>query len=289
MTISIRKAGIGSSIRLGETAFLVQKNEHKSPLDVELQMAKHVLDKVLPKKSNVDSLVVVGSLPRVHRNILGASLANICQADFSAVSEFSGGCTSIFDALHHIFCCSTLDETHALVAADSFLSSYGAYSGGIKWSDGAAAILFSPLGAVHLTLRSYATSHHSEFIKMAHDADSEIEIPFTPHHLNMFPETDEKVISDILKASLDSAGISMHDIKCIVTLNRSSQALRRLEKAANERIRIIESRTEYSHSGGSDILINLSLALDAIRHGFLCLLGFGLGYSWRIMILEVNS
>lgn len=289
MTINIRRGGLGRSIRIGHPVFSIQKKPNKPPLDVEVQLANDVLSRVLPRETNIDSLLLVGSLPRAHKSLFGASLAHSSGAKFGAISEFSGGCTSIVDALHYIFCCTTPDESHALVVADSFLSSYEASSGGMEWADGAAAVFVSPDGAIQLKLKAYASSLRSEFIAMAHEVGGELAIPFSPRHLSNFSSADEETIRDLLQASLDVAGLTMSDLSCVITPNRSSEALHRIERVFKEQVRIFESRRKYSHSGGSDILINLSLAIDAMRQGIFCLLGFGLGYSWRIMIMEVTS
>lgn len=289
MAIIIRKVGIGRSIRVSQPVFSIQKEPKKPPLNVELQLAHDVLSRVLPHESNTDSLIIAGSLPRVHKNLFGASLAHSSGATFGSISEFSGGCTSIIDALYYIFCSTAPDESHALVVADSFLSSYEALSGGMEWADGAAALFVSPNGALQLKLKAYASSLRSEFIDMAHDVDGELAIPFSPRYLSNFASVDEETIRDLLQTSLDFTGLTISDLSCVITPNRSSEALHRIERVFKGQVKIFESRDKYSHCGGADILINLSLAFDEIHQGIFCLLGFGLGYSWRIMILEVAS
>lgn len=289
MAINIRRGGIGRSILVGQPVFSIQKKLNKPPLDVEVQLANDVLNKVLPPKSTIDSLLVAGSLPRAHKNLFGASLARLSGATFGGITEFSGGCTSVVDAMHYLFCSAASDEYHALVVADSFFSSYGASSGGMEWADGAAGLFASPNGSLRLKLKAYASSFRPEFIEMAHDVGGELKIPFSPRYLSSFASADEETIHDLLQVSLDFAGLTLSDLSCVIASNRSTEALHRVERACKGQVRIFESRSKYSHSGGSDTLINLSLALDAMRQGIFCLLSFGLGYSWRIMILEVTS
>lgn len=285
--VSIRKGGVGRLIKIGHPEFVVQKGCGDSPLDVELMMANSVLSRVLPQSSVVESLILVGSLPRVHRSILGASVASSCGASFGAVVEFAGGCVSILDALHYVFCCTTPDESHALVVVDSFASSYRASSGGMEWSDGAAGLLVSPTGAIKLKLVAYASSHSVEYLDMAHAYGAELDVPLVPHAVENFSVADVSMIKGLLHAVLGFSGLSINDLSCVILPNRSGGALNRVESVLGGSVRFFESRDVHSHCGGSDLLINLSEALDTFRQGFLCLMGFGLGYSWRVMILEV--
>lgn len=287
MVVSLRKGGVGNLIRIAHPEFHVQKKHGDSPLGVELMMANSVLNRVLPKSSVVDSLVLVGSLPRVHRNMLGASLASSCGSSFGAVLEFAGGCASILDALHYIFCCTTPDESHALVVVDSFASSYQASSGGMDWSDGAAAMHVSPASPIILKLVAYASSHRAEYLDMAHAYGGELSIPLVPRAIDDFSVADVESIRELLQAALDFSGLALGDLNCVILPNRSGGALNRVESVLGGAVRVFESRGAHSHSGGSDLLINLSMALNNIRHGFFCLMGFGLGYSWRVMILEL--
>lgn len=287
MAVSLRRGGVGNLIRIGHPEFFVQRKRSDSPLDVELMMAKSVLSRVLPKKSSVDSLILVGSLPRVHRSILGASLASSCDGSFGAVLEFSGGCASILDAMHYIFCCASPDDSHALVVVDSFASSYQASSGGMDWSDGAAAMHVSPAGPIKLKLVAYASSHRAEYLDMAHAYGGELGIPLVPRAVENFSSADVGAIRDLLKAALDFSGLALGDLSCVILPNRSGLALDRVESVLGGAVRVFESRVVHSHSGGSDVLINLSAALNDIHNGFFCLVGFSLGYSWRVMILEI--
>jgi 3-oxoacyl-[acyl-carrier-protein] synthase III len=288
MAISVRRAGLGRSIRVDKPMFLVQRTHVGSPLEVELLLGGGVLRSVVPSGAEVDGLLVAGSLPRVHSSLLGASLAYSSGAIVGAVSEFSGGCSSIIDAIHYLFCSAEPEKTYALVVVDSFLSSYKASSGGSSWADGAAAMRISPTGQINLTLRAYASSFDPEFLVMAHEIGGELQVPFFPRPLRNFEDVDVRTTRDLLHSALDCAGLRVEDLNCVVLSNRSDSSLSRTERVFDGCARLFESRKDYYHCGGADILINLSLAFDDIGRGIYCLIGYGLGYSWRLMILEVD-
>jgi 3-oxoacyl-[acyl-carrier-protein] synthase III len=285
MKIRVRNRGVGSVMRMNRPVYLMDKTS-QSPISREFELGRKLVESMSLIDANIESLVMVSSLPKVYKSMLGASIVKSLNLKVGGVVEISGGCGSILDALHYIFCSTDIDESVLLLVVDSFLSSYGAHSKLEKWADGGGGIFFHPDGELNIKLLAYVSTFDSSFLGMVQADGCEISIPFSPLSDPDFSGADIKAIEGVVHRAIRQAGLNIGELTGVVTVNRSAESLERLSNVF-EGLPIFESRANNSHVGAADVICNIIDALDKQRAGRICIIGFGLGYSWQAMIVEI--
>lgn len=244
-----------------------------------------------------DLFVLVNSLPSQKPDFLLNKLAS--ELDIKANQQYRLGdnCSSVIDALNIICNHSSLESNHALLMLYDNLADYISKESLIKkpgfadWRCAASIIVFSPLGKLRLTIMgsSYVRDNtfHNHF---SFDMDrSTILVDDSINEKFKSVDLSNELIS--IDLVLNKTNCSLSSIDAIVVTNRESDRTDRLKTALNiAGNKIISSRSEIGHTGGSDIIYNLSKALESIPKSNIRVLisANGLGYTWACSIIEIE-
>jgi len=207
------------------------------------------------------------------------------------VVELGNNCATILDAL---VICASLNEpgSNAVVmCADAFKTTYKANHENSSWLDGGAAMVFG-YGDITLTIESYVTandhnySHYCSFT--ATDGTPLLGLLSSPEFLEKDLQTEIGVSTEAL--SLASA--QWKDLQGYVIINRSEARIKKLKEILDPLgVTLFQSRGNFGHRGGSDLIENLRTAIaanhetDSFR---LMLVGNGLGYTWSAMLIRFD-
>ncbi|MFP5473282.1 MAG: hypothetical protein ACLGJD_06550 [Gammaproteobacteria bacterium] len=287
LNISLRKAGRGHSLHISALQFHLGAHKKEALLS-EIEIGNLLIDKTISTSESLDFFFVASSLPRIHRALLGPTLARSKGLSTSSVLEFSGACGTTLDALYHIFCTTTSTDRSLMLTLDSFNSSYNASSSGESWLDGGAALLFCPTGKIKMTLLAYASAFDGDFLEMAHPVGGQLPIPLIPKKLEYFESADREAIYSVATVAASSCQMSLKEFDEVIAVNRSLGAIHRIERRLGVSL-ASQSRKKNSHVGGADLIANLKEALKNHSTGRLLILGFGLGYTWQAMIVEFDN
>lgn len=261
----------------------------------EVWLARTILDNLLTKElissSHIDHIYTVASLPRAYPQLLTHKA--LSHTGFSAghVVELGNNCASILDAL--ILCASLTESgSNAIVlCADAFKTTYKANQENSSWLDGGAAIVFG-YGDIKLSIESYVTANDHEYSNLC----SFTTVDGTPLlgllSSSEFLEKDLQTEIEISTEALQAASSQWKDIQGYVIINRSEVRIKKLKEFLNPLgVTLYQSRGNFGHRGGSDLIENLKTAIaanyefDSFR---LMLVGNGLGYTWSAMVIRLD-
>lgn len=256
---------------------------------------KQYLDENIQETHNT-TYILVSSLPRIYPEFLLSKI--LCEIGHQGKSQISIGdnCCAILNALEILNSIGNENGSACLICCDSF-SKYISETaikdkpGMADWKDCISALAFNEFGNYGMQIQSRYSIHDNSL----HDMfvfDPDLKMTVNQYRTKKFAACDlvnEKIVIDNL---LKLDGTELMDYDAFVFVNREQPRTEAIIHNVGIPIKkVYSSRGIIGHTGGSDILFNLKLALSASGSQQLKVLisANGLGYCWQGLTLTISK
>jgi len=241
--------------------------------------------------SSPRSLITVRSLPYAEGTNAAFALAERSGIAPARVVSLGDHCAAIIDGLSMAasFAQSGLSPV-ALVAADHFSEVVDARASNAEskfseWRNMAGCMRVEKGG--RLRLKAIASISNPAFSSMTTFNGAYLQVDRQLAAAFKLIDLDAQI--ETIQALIRLSDVSLGQPFLCVT-NRSMHRLEALASGLKGAARVVQSRDDHGHTGGSDILLNLMYALDSIADGtgnIICSAN-GLGYTWSSLLIEVH-
>lgn len=241
--------------------------------------------------SRTSAVIVARSLPYPSSLDTAFALAAACDVNPPTLISVGDNCASVNDAmLIAIDIATRTDTTAAAIVADEFRSVVDQKTLLMKpdtdsWRNAASGIRFSKKGRVRLVATCRATYPRLARLCYLDDGLLRVDHNLADEFNNLDLKTELRVIGSLLSSYKFSTG---NTLRLAVTNRSTARSANLVQKLRGSPI-IFSTRKTVGHTGGSDMIINLSNAIDSLGDagGDIVCSANGLGYSWSAIHFSI--